>query len=215
MEEKRKHQRKELSVKISGVDYIGSENIEALSKDISEGGICITTHKQLPKSRYVNIMFYLPADEKIKAVAEVKWSKIIKPNLYVNGLKFLDIQKSDIQKIRNYIEDHEYEKNNLKEMRKGKRVYLAVEVDFISAEAEAKNISRSGMCISCNQLYQKGRTASIMFFLPTDVCIQAQGEVIWRKEIVPNLYEYGIKFAQIDDEIVNKINKYIQNKDKL
>lgn len=215
MAERRKYKRKELSVKISGVDYIESENIEGRSKDISQGGICITTNKPLQKDRYVNIMFYLPSDEKIKAVAEVRWSKKIKFNLYANGLMFLDIHKSDIKKIKNYIKDQEYEEKKFNEKREGKRIYLAVQVDFISSEAEAKNISRGGICISCNQVYKKGMTANLMFFLPTDICIQAEGEIIWRKEILPALYEYGIKFTKIDDNTITKINKYIQSKDGL
>ena len=100
-----------------------------------------------------------------------------------------------------------------KERRKTKRVILGVIVDYIGSEAETKNISKAGMCITSKDKLAVGKIAELMFFLPDDMCIKAIGEVIWRKKISREFYDYGIQFIDIDPQYVKEIKNYIKQVD--
>jgi len=211
MIENRRSPRVDLTVIIDCMDFIESVKIKAKSKNISQTGICITTQKSLPKGRHVDLLFNLPADIHIKAIAEVKWSYKIEANYYANGLAFSDIKEQDVKKIEKYIEEEKPSGTNIKERRKAKRILLSIVVNYIGTEAEMKNISQTGMCITCEELLPRGRTADIMFFLPTNICINAMGRVIWRNKILTGQYEYGIDFIDIKKGDVDKVKIFMRD----
>ena len=92
MQEKRRHPRIDLSIKVLCFDFIKSEKIKAQSKNISQSGICITTAKLLPKGKHVELSFNLPNMTTIKAISEVRWCSSVSTGAFATGLHlFLNV----------------------------------------------------------------------------------------------------------------------------
>ncbi len=207
---KRKYERIEMSIKVNCIDFIASEKIAANSRNLSEGGICIATDKPLSIGRHINLVFYLPGKENFKIIAEVKWSKKIEDKLYESGLEFTDISKRNKDRIVDYISQKE---SNKKDRRDSKRIILGIVVNFISAEAKIKNISNTGMCITSNELLPESMTSEVMFFLPNNRYVKADGTILWREKVSEDTYDYGIEFTKIDKESLSHIKKFMLESD--
>ncbi len=95
------------------------------------------------------------------------------------------------------------------ERRTGPRLLLGLSVNFISAEAEAKNVSDGGMCITASEKYVAGQIADIMFFLPDHQAIKAQGRIVWSRKIGIDLYDYGIEFIDLEKKHIDFLQAYI------
>ncbi len=100
-------------------------------------------------------------------------------------------------------------RNPGEERRAGPRLLLGVSVDFISSEAEAKNVSDSGMCITSSEKYASGQIADIMFFLPSHQAIKATGRIVWTRKIGPDLYDYGVEFIDLEKKYVDFLQAYV------
>jgi len=207
--DKRKFSRFTLDVKVRCLDFIASHKNEVQSKNISQGGVCIITGSPLIIGRHVNLVFYLPDKIDIKAVAQVRWSKRAGTDNYENGLGFTDITKENREMIKEFITNDEKKQSTFQEHRKEKRVVLGVVFNFMSVEAEINNINEKGICIESVQLFQKGKIADIIFFLPSSTKVKATGKIIWRRATTANKYEYGLEFVDIDNKSIENIKKYI------
>lgn len=80
--------------------------VNAITEDISKGGLAILTDKPLSLGQLVIIDLFLPRLAKpIKLLTEVKniESHIKGAGSYRAGLKIISVSKSDLQRIENYI----------------------------------------------------------------------------------------------------------------
>ncbi len=84
----------------------------ANSKNISEGGICITTDQPLDKGTELTLIFSLPGtgeEGRIKTFGKVAWMKSLQESrdgkpLYEIGFEFWDIDPRYVEIIREYID---------------------------------------------------------------------------------------------------------------
>ncbi len=80
--------------------------IDAITEDISKGGLAIITEKPLLNGQHIIIDLYLPKLSKpIKLLTEVRHidNYIKGSGSFRAGLKILSISKSDLQRIESYI----------------------------------------------------------------------------------------------------------------
>ncbi len=61
------------------------------TKDISQGGICMKTHKILAQGTIIRLEFDLPSDppEHINAVGKVMWQRPNPDGTFLTGIKFM------------------------------------------------------------------------------------------------------------------------------
>lgn len=62
-----------------------------ISKDISQGGMCLETKKSLPQGSILRLEFDLPGDppEHIQALGRVVWQRTSVEGTFSTGIKFL------------------------------------------------------------------------------------------------------------------------------
>jgi c-di-GMP-binding flagellar brake protein YcgR len=103
MEERRQYHRYLLHTEIEHEDVASHKKQRSLSKDISRGGVCVTTTGgPLEKGSKYQLKFVLPFSEKeILVAAEVMWAKH-EGNVYDNGLVFLEIDKEYLDLIEEF-----------------------------------------------------------------------------------------------------------------
>ncbi len=84
---------------------LSTEEVEKVKiRNMSSGGICLHTTKNLPVNQLINIEIYSGNEEKTIMKCEVAWSSLLREvqekknsySVYEIGLKFIEI--SDIQK---------------------------------------------------------------------------------------------------------------------
>ncbi len=85
----------------------------SLTKNISEGGICLIAYEELKESDALDLKIYLPEDKTpIRAIGRVAWVKefiigdISKGRRFDVGIEFIKIVNEDINKIDKYIFTH-------------------------------------------------------------------------------------------------------------
>ncbi|MBN2353451.1 MAG: PilZ domain-containing protein [Spirochaetales bacterium] len=103
MSERRQYHRYLLHTEIEHSTVSGEGQRQSMTKDISRGGICITTEgAPLETGARYRLKFLLPfTDEEIRATAEVMWSKR-DGELYDNGLFFTAIDDQYLGLIEEY-----------------------------------------------------------------------------------------------------------------
>jgi hypothetical protein len=77
----------------------------ARSKDISKGGICLIVDEQLESAGYLNLVFFLPNKEEIKALGKIKWCKKISESYFECGVEFFQLNDLETKKIESYLEE--------------------------------------------------------------------------------------------------------------
>jgi c-di-GMP-binding flagellar brake protein YcgR len=80
MEERRLYKRYNLIVSVKYTDRMKNTEGKAKTKNISSGGICISSHSNLTVDYFVNLEFSLPG-KTIRALGKVLWSEQILPHL--------------------------------------------------------------------------------------------------------------------------------------
>ena len=103
MEERRQYHRYMLHTDIEHIQLPGQVAQESVTKDISRGGVCITTTGEpLQKDCNYLLRFILPfSDIKIEAVARVVWFRG-ENNIYDNGLCFVQIDERSLNQIEEF-----------------------------------------------------------------------------------------------------------------
>jgi hypothetical protein len=103
MDERRHYHRYLLHTEIEYEDISSNELKLSTTKDISRGGICITTEgESLKKDSHYRLKFLLPfSDEEVTATAQVKWTRR-DGNLFDNGLLFDSIEAPFLDLIENF-----------------------------------------------------------------------------------------------------------------
>jgi len=114
MLERRKYPRFELKVKAT-YKLMSDEEAFKLGtmKNISAEGLCFESHEKLDKGSHVNLKVDLgDSMPPISLIGEIRWSKEIKvqEERYINGVKLIDIHKSDENRFLKYYCDKMVEK---------------------------------------------------------------------------------------------------------
>jgi c-di-GMP-binding flagellar brake protein YcgR len=77
----------------------------------------------------------------------------------------------------------------------------------------AKNISKGGICLIVYEELKESDTLELIMRLPEDNgTVSALGRVVWVKEFIigdNKRFDAGIEFIGIEEEDINKINKYV------
>ena len=78
-----------------------------LSMNMSEGGVFVATHHEVPVGTLLALQMVLPSeDEPLETLAEVRWTRAytgqedVPPGL---GLAFVDIDEASLEKIRRFV----------------------------------------------------------------------------------------------------------------
>jgi Tfp pilus assembly protein PilZ len=103
-------------------------------------------------------------------------------------------------------------KNGVTGNRKFPRKSLDVVVNCSdNAIARAKDLSKGGIGLITEKPLQAGSFIKLQFVLPnTTEKIGVFGKVVWCKLVSPHLYESGVEFWQIDDLVMNILDKYLE-----
>ncbi len=103
MNERRQYHRYLLHTEIEHECMSTADVQQSVTKDISKGGICITTEEApLKVGAQYRLKFLLPfTDEEIKVTATVTWSRK-DGQLFDNGLSFTHIENQYLELIEEY-----------------------------------------------------------------------------------------------------------------
>src|SRR3972149_9914715 len=103
MDERRQYHRFLLHTEIDHEDVSSQTAKQSITKDISRGGICITTTGEpLEKGLHYKVKFVLPfSEEEIFTTARVMWIKQ-EGNFYDNGLAFVTIEDRYLNRIEEF-----------------------------------------------------------------------------------------------------------------
>jgi hypothetical protein len=88
--EQRQHPRIQVNTKIKFAVVIPVYD-SGTSKDISQGGLCLETNKNLPQGSILRLEFDLPGDspQHIEALGKVVWQRTNTEGSFSTGIKFL------------------------------------------------------------------------------------------------------------------------------
>ncbi len=79
--------------------------------------------------------------------------------------------------------------------------------------ANSKDISSSGILIESNKLFKKGAKVKCSFFLERED-IETTGQITRAARKKPDLYDYGLKFINLDSKSKEKIERFIEHSTK-
>ncbi|HTZ41084.1 MAG TPA: PilZ domain-containing protein [Syntrophales bacterium] len=87
---------------------------------------------------------------------------------------------------------------------------------FSSLPIKQVNISGGGLSFSSREPYDKGDVLEIKMILPfpVPVSITVYGDVVAAEEKGDKLFEVGVKFADMDDEIREEICKFVFHRER-
>ncbi len=105
MRERREHKRVgfEIDVEYEASEYRPPDIVKA--RDISEEGICLATRDFIETGTSIDLCFRISgSDIRISVKGIVIWNEIqIGSNRFLNGIKFVDIEESQRDMIRQYV----------------------------------------------------------------------------------------------------------------
>lgn len=115
MEERRKYHRFMLHTEIEHESISSPSARQSVTKDISRGGVCITTSGEpLQKGSHYRMKFILPFSEMvIAATGQVMWTRQ-EGNVFDNGIAFIDIEDKFLNQIEEFSIGSVEEKDEIK-----------------------------------------------------------------------------------------------------
>ena len=85
----------------------------SLTRNISQGGICLIAYDELNEQDVLDLKLYLPEDNTpIQAIGKVVWVKefiigsIEEGKRYDVGIEFMDIREEDVNRVNKYVFSH-------------------------------------------------------------------------------------------------------------
>ena len=108
-QEKRKHRRLNVNFVVSyRVKQVPDGYDLSQSKNVSQGGMLLTTNKAFTKRTFLDMSIRFPLiSRKIKVTGEVVDSKeIVKNLLYETRIKFLDLEEDIFIKLGEFVEEN-------------------------------------------------------------------------------------------------------------
>ncbi|MBN2441463.1 MAG: PilZ domain-containing protein [Spirochaetales bacterium] len=103
----------------------------------------------------------------------------------------------------------------MSEKRRFQRYNITVSVSYMNTDdtkttdAQSKNISSSGICLSSIQPMKLKSTVKLTFSMESQT-IHVLGRVIWSEQVLPRLFDNGIEFLSMSEEHLKVIEKYIK-----
>jgi Tfp pilus assembly protein PilZ len=94
VKERREFPRVDINVKVNL-----TKQVRAKVKNISKGGICITTGEPLGKGRVLTLILSLPDGDEITIKGKVMWCLEIISDFYENGIDFIQANRLQHQAI--------------------------------------------------------------------------------------------------------------------
>ncbi|MBN1699844.1 MAG: PilZ domain-containing protein [Spirochaetales bacterium] len=94
MKERREFPRVDVNVNVNV-----NKQVRAKVKNISKGGICITTREPLNKGRLLTLSLTLPDGSQIIIKGKVMWSLQIISDFFENGIDFMEANKLQYETI--------------------------------------------------------------------------------------------------------------------
>jgi hypothetical protein len=83
---------------------LNMEYAEAITKNISRGGVCMEIPHKIPEGNVIRIEIPIKkGDKPIKAFCEVQWCKAVNDNKYEIGLSFIALKEEDAESLNNYV----------------------------------------------------------------------------------------------------------------
>jgi len=109
MNEKRKFQRKRITIDVECDISKSQKWLDSTASDISVGGMCLVTKHEVGVGTQLTIKFILPETEHTVTVqSKIVWvEKFLKKNQdvgYYNGIQFQNISRDDRDLIDKYVE---------------------------------------------------------------------------------------------------------------
>jgi len=98
MEEKRIFPRFSLNVPV-----ILDDKVMVEMKNISIGGLCLVTKKQICRGSNVVLTFTLPSNDEIRSQGQITWSQLKSKHNCECGIEFENLTVNDFEIIRGYI----------------------------------------------------------------------------------------------------------------
>jgi len=106
------------------------------------------------------------------------------------------------------------------QIRKAYRVFVNVTVkgeqEHSRFLANSVNISTAGLLIEAKKVISMGANVNCSFFLPGTPAISVTGEVVRTiKKTTDDLYQYGIRFTTLSDDVKKIIENFVKNSSSL
>ncbi len=107
-EEKRKYPRLDINVNINWKKVSqDSVAVKGMSKNISEGGICLIVYEKLNKGDILSLDIELPTGKVIRSRGKIAWTKdfeiIGREQGYDVGVELMDISDQDREVLRSFV----------------------------------------------------------------------------------------------------------------
>ncbi|MFH0877020.1 MAG: PilZ domain-containing protein [Candidatus Omnitrophota bacterium] len=112
MQEKRQFVRLDVNVKVNWEKIVGEapepSEKENVSRNISEGGICLIVYEQLGVGEKIKLDIELPSQKKIAATGRIAWINEfaigqVQEKRYDAGIEFLEISPQDREEIKKFV----------------------------------------------------------------------------------------------------------------
>jgi Tfp pilus assembly protein PilZ len=201
VEEKRKYKRAPLTTLI---DYHGDVKVEA--KNISEGGLCLISKYPFSIGTPLFLGFILPDIGTLNIIGKIARCRLIKPEVYECGVKFISLFLLDRQKIQKYVFDKLKDDSD---RRNNPRIDIDLYVDYsIPIKTGVKNYNSEGLCLITQHRFKKGNIILLIFTLGDNRKLCVYGKVIWSKVKKHGLFETGIRFWDMNKHDLNTLLEY-------
>jgi hypothetical protein len=102
MEEKRKFPRYNITTSVSYTDADDGAAGDVTAKNISKGGICLSSIQPMKIGRKVSLAFVM-ASRTVHAVGRVVWCEEIHSRFFENGIEFISIAEEHLKEIEQYM----------------------------------------------------------------------------------------------------------------
>ncbi|MBN1699368.1 MAG: PilZ domain-containing protein [Spirochaetales bacterium] len=201
MDEKRKYDRAPLTTLI---DYHGV--VEAEAKNISEGGLCLTSKFPFSVGTPLFLAVLLPEVGTLNIIGKIIRCHTIKQETYECGVKFVSLLLVDRQKIQKYVYDRLKDESD---RRNNPRIEIDLYVDYsVPIRTGVKNYNSEGLCIITHEQFRKDNIILLIFTVNDNKKLCVYGKVIWSKRLSGDIYETGIKFWEMNKHDLNTLLEY-------
>jgi c-di-GMP-binding flagellar brake protein YcgR len=90
-------------------------------------------------------------------------------------------------------------------------IKLDLSINFSnSIKAKTINVSESGICFFADDDLGESKFMTLIIYLAQNESVKAIGKVVWVLQLQPLLYQYGLKFWDIDPERLAYLREFIE-----
>ena len=81
--------------------------------------------------------------------------------------------------------------------------------DASRAMGSVKDLSVGGTCFRSEEVLEVNTRLTMMFNLPVPVLRSVHGTIVWRRELRPGQYEYGVAFEALSPDAAGVLQQYV------